>query len=397
MTKMCSFINRGIACKVFLVTTLLFGCAAQKLSTLPTEGLLFDPAVVSAVDDLFLQTQRLPGLLARISKKKLLVDHLLDAASGQQTEVMQVIEQKIGERIHSEYSQWEIVPFRPSNVSQAQYLMAGTLTHEEKDAKRHLRLNLSLTELRTGLIVAQTSVLIIDQGLDANPTQYYRDSPVIVRDGSTDAYARTAAAPSGQKADAEYIERVVTAALISEAMNAYNNSRYEEALDLYTHAAGIAGGEQLRVFNGLYLANWKLGRSDDSERAFGRIVAYGLANNALGVKILFRPGSTEFWPDPNVSGPYTIWLRQIAREASSSKVCLNLIGHTSRTGPEGLNIRLSQQRASYIKQRLEAESPVLSSRTRFTGVGWRENLVGTGSDDARDALDRRVEFNVIDC
>ncbi|MGZ5225050.1 MAG: OmpA family protein, partial [Burkholderiales bacterium] len=143
--------------------------------------------------------------------------------------------------------------------------------------------------------------------------------------------------------------------------------------------------------------NWKLGRSDDSERAFGRIVAYGLANNALGVKILFRPGSTEFWPDPNVSGPYTIWLRQIAREASSSKVCLNLIGHTSRTGPEGLNIRLSQQRASYIKQRLEAESPVLSSRTRFTGVGWRENLVGTGSDDARDALDRRVEFNVIDC
>src|SRR6476660_6795310 len=217
MSKIWSFINRGIACKVFLVTTLLSGCAAQKLSAPPAEGLLLDPAGVNAVDDLFLQTQRLPGLLARISKKRLLVDHLNDAASGQQTKVMQVIEQKIDERVHSEYSQWEIVPFRPSNVSQAQYLMAGTLTHEEKDARRHLRLNLSLTELRTGLIVAHTSVLIIDQGLDVNPTQYYRDSPVMVRDGATDAYARTAATQSGQKADPVYIERVVTASLISEA------------------------------------------------------------------------------------------------------------------------------------------------------------------------------------
>jgi outer membrane protein OmpA-like peptidoglycan-associated protein len=401
MSKTWNLINMSIACKALLITTLLFGCAAQKLGAPPAEGLLLDAAVERAVDDIFLQTQGRPGVLARIegklSKKRLLVDPLLDAASGQQTEVMHAVEQKIGERVHSDYSQWEILPFRPSNVSQAHYLMAGTLTHEEAVPHRKLRLNLSLTELKTGVVVAQTSVLVIEEGLDANPTQYYRDSPVIVRDGSTDAYARTAAMPSGQKADPEYIERVVTAALISEATSAYNSARYDEALNLYTNAAASPGGEQLRVFNGLYLANWKLGRSDDSEKAFGRIVAYGLANNALGVKILFRPGSTEFWPDPKVSGPYSIWLRQIAREASASKVCLNLVGHTSRTGPEEVNVRLSQQRASYIKQRLEAESPVLSARTRFTGVGWRENLVGIGSDDARDALDRRVEFNVINC
>ena len=53
-------------------------------------------------------------------------------------------------------------------------------------------------------------------------------------------------------------------------------------------------GNQLRVYNGLYLTNWKLGHRDQAEDAFGHVVDYGLDNNALGVKILFRPGTTSF-------------------------------------------------------------------------------------------------------
>jgi hypothetical protein len=30
-------------------------------------------------------------------------------------------------------------------------------------------------------------------------------------------------------------------------------------------------------------------------------------------------------------------------------------------------------------------------------MGFRENLIGTGTDDLRDALDRRVEFRVRSC
>ena len=36
-------------------------------------------------------------------------------------------------------------------------------------------------------------------------------------------------------------------------------------------------------------------------------------------------------------------------------------------------------------------------RTRASGVGWRENLIGTGTDDVTDALDRRVEFRIVSC
>ena len=145
------------------------------------------------------------------------------------------------------------------------------------------------------------------------------------------------------------------------------------------------------------MSNLKLGSNGEAESAFGKIVSSGLASNNLGVKFLFRPGSTEFWQDAKISGPYAFWLRQIARQSSAAKVCMNIIGHTSKTGSEQTNDRLSQQRAQFIKQRLEAEAPELGPRTRASGQGFRQALVGTGSDDARDALDRRVEFKLSNC
>jgi ABC-type multidrug transport system fused ATPase/permease subunit len=85
------------------------------------------------------------------------------------------------------------------------------------------------------------------------------------------------------------------------------------------------------------------------------------------------------------------------RQANAANVCMNVVGHTSRTGSEPVNDRLSQARAAVIKQKLEAEVGQLATRTRASGMGWRENIVGTGTDDVSDALDRRVEFKIVDC
>jgi len=46
---------------------------------------------------------------------------------------------------------------------------------------------------------------------------------------------------------------------------------------------------------------------------------------------------------------------------------------------------------------LERDEPRLSERLIATGVGPKETLIGTGKDDASDALDRRVEFKVLKC
>ena len=89
--------------------------------------------------------------------------------------------------------------------------------------------------------------------------------------------------------------------------------------------------------------------------------------------------------------------QQIAQHTTQQQMCLEIIGHTSRTGPEPLNERLSLGRAEDIQARLAAAAPPLRHRIITSGKGSRENLIGIATDDARDALDRRVEFNVIRC
>jgi outer membrane protein OmpA-like peptidoglycan-associated protein len=98
-----------------------------------------------------------------------------------------------------------------------------------------------------------------------------------------------------------------------------------------------------------------------------------------------------------LTGPYPIWIKAIGTRAAAAPTCLEITGHTSATGPEPLNERLSQVRADYVKSLLEASAPALAKRTIANGVGSRQTMVGNGRDDASDALDRRVEFKVIGC
>lgn len=386
---------------------LLSGIGCQ--STGPTvvgSELPFDEAVATATDGLVGQTQKLPAFLAKVeakvgatvARRGLLIDPMLDATSGQQTAATRALEQRTADRLRNQHPQFEVLPFQAQNLQRAQYLLTGTMARNAgAGARRPYTINLSMVEIATKTVVAQSSVVARDDGLDVRPTAYYQDSPVLVRDRAIDGYIRTAQTAPGQSADGYYLDRTAAAAAINDATAAYNAGQYPEALAQYRQALAAPNGEQLRALNGVYLASWKLGRTDEAEQAFGRVVSYGLASRNLGVKFLFNPGSTEFWSDPKVHGPYAIWLRQIARQAGAANVCINVVGHTSRTGSEPVNDRLSQARAAAIKQKLEAEVGQLATRTRATGMGWRENIVGTGTDDVSDALDRRVEFKIVDC
>jgi hypothetical protein len=368
----------------------------------------FEEAVIVATDGLMSQVRRPPEppttkkdpKPATEAKRAVTIDPMVDAASGQQTGATRLLEERVVDRLRSNHPQFDVVLFQVGTLNQAQYLLTGTMTRvasEQSGARQAFQINLALTDLKTGMVVAQASSRARDEGVDTNPTPYYRDSPILVKDKVVDGYIGTSQTPPGRSADPAYFERVTTATIVSEATLAYNKESYEDALTLYRNAAATPAGDQIKVLNGIYLATWKLGRSNEAEEAFGKVVAMGLSNNNLGVKFLFNPGTTVFWSDPQVSGPYGFWLRQIARRAAAAKVCMDIVGHTSLTGSQAYNDRLSMQRATYIKQRLDRESPELASRTKASGRGFRENLVGTGTDDARDALDRRVEFKLTGC
>lgn len=382
---------------VALVVTMVAGCVTQPTAAVNNNTLPFDEAIAVATDALVAQTQTLPGFLAKmeakVNKRPVVLDPTLDAGTGQQTAATQKLDRVSTERMTQKFEQIEVLPFRAANLAKAQYLLTGTMTRQQQS----YRIALALTDLKSGNVVAQSSAVARGDGVDMSPLPYYRDSPVLVKDKVIEGYVRTSATQPGQKADALYLERIATATVITEATALYNAEKYQEALGQYRSALATPAGEQMRVLTGIYLSNVKLGRTAEAEQAFGRVVALGIAYNELGVKFLFNPGSTDFWSDSKVSGAYGMWLRQIAKESSSAKVCMDVVGHTSKTGSESVNDALSLRRAAYVKQRLGGESAELANRTKPVGMGWRQNIVGSGSDDAVDALDRRVEFRIVKC
>jgi outer membrane protein OmpA-like peptidoglycan-associated protein len=389
------------AAAIFAATAaalLMVACAAPAPATLGE--MPFDQAAAQAADALAAQIQKGPAFLAKLTRRSVVLDPMLDASTGQQTAATTLLERRVSERLTTGSDLFEILPFQSANLGKAQYLLTGTMTRPSGDGsakKRALQIQLALTDLKTGIVAAQASALARDDGLDHTPLAYYRDSPVLVKDKVIEGYARTSATAPGTRGDAFYLERIAEATLINEATALYNEERYVEALGRYRSALAMPTGEQLRIVNGIYLANAKLGRSAEAEQAFGRVVALGIAYNQLGVKFLFNPGSTEFWSDPKVSGAYPMWLRQIAHESTAARVCMTIVGHTSHTGSEATNDALSLQRANFIRQRLTGEAASLAAKTRTSGMGFRENIVGSGTDNAVDALDRRVEFRIVPC
>jgi outer membrane protein OmpA-like peptidoglycan-associated protein len=50
-----------------------------------------------------------------------------------------------------------------------------------------------------------------------------------------------------------------------------------------------------------------------------------------------------------------------------------------------------------MQRLIEAQAREMTGKLQAVGMGYRENIVGSGTDDLRDALDRRVEFKVRSC
>ena len=296
---------------------LLASCAAPpppERPPAPSSELTFDAGVDYAIDDLLVQLRRLPafsaapGLLKKesdIPRGAIAVDPAIDGNTGQQTLASKALDSRLLQRASDKFAQFDVAAVNSAILGKAQYLLAATLTPiDAAKASATFRISLSLTDIKTGFVVAQSAARVRSEGVDTTPTPFYRDSPSLTKDRVVEGQIRTAQTPTGSAADEFYMSRLPINALISEGSNRYEAGNYAEALRYYETAAARPEGQQLRVLNGLYLANTQLGRTDDAEKAFTKIVALGLATNSLTVKFLFKPGSTQFYNDRKVRAPY---------------------------------------------------------------------------------------------
>jgi len=354
----------------------------------------FPTAVTNAADAVFsgaLAHSHLTG-----ERQIVVIDPLVNGVTGEQSAATQQIQDRIVELAREKYPQFDVEPFSAAEVRAGPNVMVGTFTPvnaqgQTAGARSGYRFCLVMVDLRAGKTIAKGVARAQMDGVNSTPTGFFQDSPAWTNDANVKSYIDTCQATKvGDPISQTYLNGILTASVIAEAINAYDGNNYREALDLYQSAQQMPAGNQLRVYNGLYLTNWKLGQEDAATDAFGRLVDFGLDNHALGMKILFRPASTAL----EQGGPYDMWLQQIATHSAQRNVCLQVTGNSSPSGSPALNEQLSLLRAEYVQRVLEADAP-LNNRVIATGAGASNNLIGTGADDLSDALDRRVEFKVI--
>jgi outer membrane protein OmpA-like peptidoglycan-associated protein len=365
----------------------------------PPTPVAFNDALLKAANDLFSKAK----LDSAPDKVTLIIDPLIDGVTGAQSNATHLEEKRVVDLVKSNYPRFQVARFSSESVAKSPIVLIGTFTAVNNagvagGARDAYRICLALADLKTKTIISKGVARALPEGIDPTPVAFFADSPVFAKDASIDAYIKSCQGTKvGDTIDQAYADRILVASLVNDGIEAYDAGRYRDALDVYQSALKTPGGEQLRVLNGIYLANYKLRRTKVAMEAFGKVVDYGLKGDRLAVKFLFKPGSTQFYTDPSVRAPYGAWLEKIAERTAANKGCLEVVGHTSATGLAALNDRLSGLRADYIKDRLEDEERSLRGRIIATGKGSREMIVGTGRDDASDALDRRVEFKVAKC
>ncbi|HEY2610873.1 MAG TPA: OmpA family protein [Reyranella sp.] len=354
----------------------------------------FDQAVANAANTVF--------TAAPAGSYRVVIDPLVDGVTGYGSRATDGIQAQVTDLVQKQYPRFSIEKFSPDALKESPLVLVGTFTpvngqNQTTGPREAYRFCLVLGDLKTGKVVAKGVARSQLTGVDATPTTVFRESPIWTTDPATQAYISTCQATKvGDPINKEFLDGLRTASLISQGDQAYNAGQYQSALSLYTAAKTSPAGDQLKAYNGIYLARWKLNQGAEASTAFGDAIAYGLSRNRLAVKFLFQPGSTQFYQDPQVSGQYPIWLEQIAQQTAQQTAkangCIEVTGHTSRTGSQQINEQLSLQRANYVKGQLERDAPQLSGHLIANGAASSQMMVGTGKDDLSDALDRRVEF-----
>lgn len=364
------------------------------------EPVPFEEAIARSGAELFAQARERLGAEART----LVIDPLIDANTGAQT----VSTARMGDQIEAiakaKQAGWKLKALTRESLAEKPLLMIGTLTPVNVEravdtVPDAFRVWLTLIDLRDGRVIAKQLDRATVGTVNPEPLKFYADSPTWHKDKTVLGYINSCQINTkiGDPADPEYLKYLPAAAVVNEAIMAYGAGKTQQAHQLYLDAQRVSEPGDLRVLNGLYLTSWQLGKRDLAKASFAKLVDSGIEQKRLPVKLLFRPGTTSFNAVGDLGQQYPMWIATVAEEAGKSNTCIRIVGHTSRTGSASANERLSRQRAEAVQRLLEQSNRALSSRLSAAGVGSREALVGLGTDDQRDALDRRVEFRVVDC
>ncbi len=347
------------------------------------------------------------SLMADIQKFKLFKDTstivlnpFLDINNGQIIQASLDIEKLIIAETQENFKHINIFRINPKKLTNAKYILNGIIEYEadKSNQKKYYKISASIVDLVTHSIVTNHTAYIQSSGLNYQPTPSYQDNPMYFKGKPLQDIILDVKRPVGSKVGTNYHDFVVIKALLINAQTTYDNGDYKQAYNLFKKILKKPGGKIIETYGGLYAVAFKLGRLKTAEANFSKMVNIGMQQGNLPVKFLFETDLTNFLNIPELKQQYNIWLRQISKYLqTNSDKCIHIIGHTSISGSYKYNKTLSKSRANNIQQRMSKTFNGIIQRSKTIGKGSDEVVVGTRPDSNENAIDRRVEFKIVDC
>lgn len=327
--------------------------------------------------------------------KTIPVDLFFNERSAEEAASAKILQNKMIAAMTALMPEGAFSPLTTQNILAAQWIvLSGYSIVKPADAGMPgswVRLKIALVDVKSGATVARAMTYLDAKQFNGAPSRFYKEAPMYLTDT---AHKDRSAVLAGEKRSLG--DGLRLRAELSEAVDAYEAGQYLEA------EAGFKKILDTSPFNtgalsGLYQVYWHQGKKTDAERVFGKLASTGIDAGKLSVKLLFKLGATEFVEDNDLSQQYQVWLKVIASQIAEKKLCLDVTGHASASGTADYNERLSLSRASRIVSRMQHLNAATQKRLNAYGKGASETIVGTGTNDASDAIDRRVELSVRSC
>lgn len=380
---------------VFFCVLLIVSCATKPIPPdFPEKPITFNDAVIKFAQSLLNQVRQVKGF--SFGDKSIIVNTFIDAATGQPVEVSSdIMNIFVNESNNSFKGDFKTVKTSADEVEKADYVVMGIIKYSDLlDTDKRYRIAATVVDLDEYKIVAKEMVKILETELPYKPSI---PSPTYYSDVGTSKLITIATGQIGDDVDRETLKQFLTIhALLSDAEAYYNQLNYYEALNIYRDITQREGGEVMRAYGGLYATYLNLQQRDEAEKAFDKLVQLGIKNRSLSLKFVFNVNSLQFGKDEKNEFP--IWIKYLGQNFQKNQgMCVEIEGHASKTGEPRYNEVLSYCRAQAIQEEFALYFPDVHKRTNVIGRGFYNTIVGSGTDDERDEIDRRVQFKFFNC
>ena len=376
------------------------GCLLNKPKQ-PTEVMGFEKAIQAMANHLYdqLYLLKIKNILPGRHRINIIIDPFIDVESGSSLKINKVIVPVLAKTFADKFNFFGLL--EPDKLIKSDYILNGivSIVPDAKDNTKKLYVVYStIFDKTTGQVLAESNVTV--KYIDTSPIAIYNKSPTYIKGSDYQQLIRSITNPEKNKVEEKYRKNLYLKSHIVKGNSLYEKKDFKKAQQYYQKAMEFPGGEErMDVLNMNFVTYVQFEYFNQAEVIFKKLLNVSIKETGgFSNKIIFQVNSIKPVSVGNIKKLYGIYLRQIAQLAKESPDCrIDIIGHCSKSGSASYNNRLSAARARWIQRAMSGIFPGIYKCSKAIGKGYQDNIVGTGSDDITDQIDRRVEFQFYNC